>query len=875
MLMKTILMGLVFLTCLQAAPLVTRQNQVLELSFISTKKYDNPFKAIKLDMLLTGGRDDRLVIPMFWAGGDLWKARLSSPVTGTFTYRTVCSDRDNGLHHQKGEVLVLPYQGENPLYIHGALKIGSGRHIVHADGTPFLWLADSWWHGMTARFRWPEDFCALTRDRVEKGFSVVQFAAGFPCDILEFDSRGANEAGFPVSRNYEQLNPAYFDLVDRRIQHLVENGLVPNVLGTWGYYLPWFGIENMQLYWRYIIARYGAYPVTWTLAGETTLVYYLTGDDKREEIRRFQRDGWSEVARYIKATDPFKRVLTAHPGPASGRFEPISEPSLLDIILVQPGHNGWATLPRALEHLRTARQKYPGRPVMQGEVCFEGMHGGGSDAKLQRTLFWTNMLSGAAGHCYGADAIWQFNTGEELFGKSPGGYVWGNVPFQQAMHWKGSTYVGKGRAILGRFDWQKFGRHPEWIHPAADEENVMAAYAAGIPGKIRLFYFPRGVMPWGQEYSVLKLDSTAYYRAEYIDPLSGRKHPIQKIVSGVTTWQIPPAPILQDWLLVLEKQDKPPKSHPAPVNPNADPKAVKLLDYLYSISGKFTLAGQHNYPGTLSAYTDEVFEITGEFPVVWGQDFGFAASGKDGIGHRDAVILEAVKRHHQGFIITLMWHAVRPTDDEPNGWKASVQNHLSDAEWQELVTPGTPLYLRWLRQLDVVAKHLEVLRDNGIPVLWRPYHEMNGGWFWWGHKKGADGYIALWRNMYRYFTDHHKLDNLLWVWNANELRGDHVVSYRDYYPGPDVVDILAADFYTGNYSLENYSKLLQMADGKPIAIGECGKLPTPDILRRQPYWCWFMCWAGFFTKHNETEIAVDLYRAPVVRTRRRVQWKFD
>ena len=455
-----------------------------------------------------------------------------------------------------GVLEATPYSGENPLLRHGPIQMSeNGRYLSHADGTPFFWLADSWWHGMTTRFQWPEDFKMLTRDRSEKGFSVIQFAVGFPCDIVEFDNRGANEAGFPISRDYRKINPAYFDLVDLRIQHLVDSGLVPNVLGTWGYHLPWFGVENMKRYWRYIIARYGAYPVSWTVAGETTLTYYLLDDDQAKESLELQQKGWSEVARYIKETDPLDRILTAHPGPASGHFQPISNMSLLDMIMVQPGHSGWDCLPTALGHLQIAQGKFPDQPVMQGEVCFEGMHGGGSDAKLQRVLFWTNLLSGAVGHCYGADAIWQFNTEETLFGPSPGGHTWGNTPWEEACQWKGSFYVGLGRKILQRFDFHQFEPHPEWIHPSANEGDVQHAYAAGISDEMRIFYFPQGVMPWGQKHTVRGLDKDTAYEATYLDPLTGKEYPLNTPVFGKSEWVIPPAPILQDWLFVLQKRN--------------------------------------------------------------------------------------------------------------------------------------------------------------------------------------------------------------------------------------------------------------------------------------------------------------------------------
>jgi mannan endo-1,4-beta-mannosidase len=93
-------------------------------------------------------------------------------------------------------------------------------------------------------------------------------------------------------------------------------------------------------------------------------------------------------------------------------------------------------------------------------------------------------------------------------------------------------------------------------------------------------------------------------------------------------------------------------------------------------------------------------------------------------------MIEEVKRQYRhGAVVTLTWHEVRPTDDEPVTFKASVQGHLTDAEWKELLTPGSPLNLRWQAQVDVVVGYLKQLQDARVPVLFRPYHEMNGDSF--------------------------------------------------------------------------------------------------------------------------------------------------
>ncbi len=306
-----------------------------------------------------------------------------------------------------------------------------------------------------------------------------------------------------------------------------------------------------------------------------------------------------------------------------------------------------------------------------------------------------------------------------------------------------------------------------------------------------------------------------------------------------------------------------------PVNPQASPEARRLLETLYSLSGQRTLSGQHNYPGHGSAYSDRAFAITGRPPALWGQDFGFTAEGKDSIHSRYGNMEEAIRRHRQGSWITLMWHAVRPLDGEPNGWKESVQNKLTDAEWDELTTPGTALHRRWLTQLDEVARHLQKLCVAGVPVLWRPFHEGNGDWFWWGGRPGRKGTQALHRLMYEIFTRKYGLHNLLWVWNANMVRdgGQGTGPYRDYYPGHDVVDILATDIYGGNYQDRHYEELLAVAEGKPIALGEIGKVPDPSVLERQPRWVWFMLWCDFLEKENTHEEIQALYRAPRVLSR--------
>jgi mannan endo-1,4-beta-mannosidase len=278
-----------------------------------------------------------------------------------------------------------------------------------------------------------------------------------------------------------------------------------------------------------------------------------------------------------------------------------------------------------------------------------------------------------------------------------------------------------------------------------------------------------------------------------------------------------------------------------PVTPHPSEEAVQLLQFLYSISGQKTLVGQHAAPLVGTTQLGRVFKATSHYPAIFGQDFGFSAPGTwDGINYRQQLVDEAIRRHDEGFIIVLMWHAVRPIEDEPVEFKTSVQGKLTDQQWHDLVTPGTEVNERWKSQVDVVAWHLRQLRDAGVPVLWRPYHEMNGKWFWWGQRPGKDGYQKLYRMLFDRLVNFHHLNNLIWVYGANEVTAG-VDPYEPYFPGSDVVDVLATDVYRGTFR-PDYESLLALAHGKPIALAEVGRVPPIEILESEPRWAWFMTW---------------------------------
>ena len=323
-----------------------------------------------------------------------------------------------------------------------------------------------------------------------------------------------------------------------------------------------------------------------------------------------------------------------------------------------------------------------------------------------------------------------------------------------------------------------------------------------------------------------------------------------------------------------------PRPQPRPVNPHATEAARRLLDFLYQIQGKYTLAGQHNFIAVGSRYTDLTRELTGRTPIVWGSDFSFAYRGDapEKFQHcgplnltesgskaeitdltperaRQQLVPNAVDAYRKGHIVTLMWHACPPQMGDVCDGKAiwTLERRPSEQEWDRLTTEGTELNDAWKKQADRIAGYLKQLKDAGVPVLWRPYHEMNGVWFWWCDKKGENGFKKLWVMMFDYFVKHHKLDNLIWVWNTNAPRdrpNDEAFAYQEFWPGLQYVDVLAADVYREDWKQSHHDALMKLAEGKPIALGEVGSPPSSETLATQSHWAWYMPW-GKFALHDQ------------------------
>lgn len=305
-----------------------------------------------------------------------------------------------------------------------------------------------------------------------------------------------------------------------------------------------------------------------------------------------------------------------------------------------------------------------------------------------------------------------------------------------------------------------------------------------------------------------------------------------------------------------------------PVTPDALPETRALLEFFHEISGRYTLTGQHNYPNVKARNSEFAAKYIGHTPVVWGTDFGFAAAGDtDSCLARPDIVQEAIRQHRLGSIIAICWHAVPPTADEPVTFRplpgadparlASVQGQLLDAQFQDLLTPGTSLHQKWETQVDAIAVFLKQLEDARVPVLWRPYHEMNGAWFWWGGRTTEPfTTAALYRQIFDRLVKHHRLKNLVWVWSVDRIAGEPEREYALFYPGSEYLDMLALDVYGNDFAQSYYDKLVGLSQGKPLVLAEVGNPPSPVILKMQPRWAYTMTWAGMVRNTSKAQYEV-------------------
>lgn len=286
-------------------------------------------------------------------------------------------------------------------------------------------------------------------------------------------------------------------------------------------------------------------------------------------------------------------------------------------------------------------------------------------------------------------------------------------------------------------------------------------------------------------------------------------------------------------------------------NPNATDKTQAVYNWLCSIEGEYIISGQQE---KCSDTSNEEFtyikNMTEELPGLRGLDFIN--------GDYDGVVRRAQTWDRFNCLISICWHMGVPGDAD-GGYESSKGTYSGLAE--ALADPNSDGYKQIIADIDLAAEALKELQDSGIVVLWRPFHEFDGKWFWWG-KDGGEAFIQLWQLMYDRYTNYHGLNNLIWVLGYT---GNSTCGAASWYPGDEYVDIIAADSYSNTAAENGYKSMYNVLEerlgesGKPFALHECGKIPKINELQANDInWLWFLVWHSEYIDDEEVNNLANL-----------------
>ncbi len=302
-----------------------------------------------------------------------------------------------------------------------------------------------------------------------------------------------------------------------------------------------------------------------------------------------------------------------------------------------------------------------------------------------------------------------------------------------------------------------------------------------------------------------------------------------------------------------------------PVTPHPSAESQALLAYLAEVYGRKTLSGQQEgWRGT----NDIGFELnyleraTGKLPAILGLDLSsYTIVPTPPRTNAHEVVKHAIDWHNRNGIVALCWHWAAPIG------KPVFYTKDTDFDIRRAVMEGTPENAAVIRDIDRIAEDLKLLRDAGVPVLWRPLHEANGRWFWWG-AHGPEPFRKLWVLMFDRLTTYHHLNNLLWVFSPGAS-----IDLADWYPGDEYVDIVGQDHYPmdGNNgpAKDVFDELVAFSRGtKLVGLSENGPIPDPDrMVSEKADWLFFITWSGtILTQKNTEEQLRKVYRHPHVLT---------
>ncbi len=478
-------------------------------------------------------------VPGFWDGGNSWKIRFAPPCSGIWVYET--ESRDQGLNKRKGKLEVTDWNTDeknlNParrgFIVVNKAEPRPGRYFTYADGTPCLWIADTWWDWINRNIQF-ETFKNLVDTRSAQGFNIGQ---------LFFAGNGWGRESSLLDPSFQHPVLEQIRKVEKMIAYANSKGITMWIHAWWSRedIKTSIGEENIRRWWRYTIHRLHAYNVIWVLAGEYNMYNY----------GGFPLEFWNNLGQLVKSEDPYDRIVGVHPTPPmwdGGAEAPqwstafaIHEQPWLDYNQSQCGHARWCNeyIP---EIIKDAYNRQPAKPIVVTEAWYEFIEGNPTATDI-RFGAWSSIMSGAAGHTYGGGHIWRAHLPERPTGV-------GDWPIDTSfatntMKYPGAQSIGFLANYLRSIKWWQLSPAPELVL-----ENP-SSYCAADPGKEYLVYLRYG--------GSFKLDLRAFpgtqdFGYEWIDLVNNRKSAQitrqgGKIIELKCPEDYPGVTVFKDWIV--------------------------------------------------------------------------------------------------------------------------------------------------------------------------------------------------------------------------------------------------------------------------------------------------------------------------------------
>jgi hypothetical protein len=539
-----------------AADYKAQRWRVIEIALKSSITYTDPFQDVDVTATFTGPNKKTIIRPAFWDGGLTWKVRFAPSQTGLWTMKTSATDPSNGgLHHVTKTVQCAPYLGSLDIYKHGFLKVsGNGRYLTFADATPFFYLGDTHWilsherfdrsnaPGVASQFKYTVD------KRAKQGFTVFQSEAGWQARSAQIrinqEAIADEEADVDLKHGFTSADLAGFANLDRKFKYIADQGLVhANAEICWvgdPALFPIFTEAYMARLAKYWVARYGAYPVIWTIAQEIDKnlygAYDLTTINK-----------WFSAAQNIADNDAYHQPVMPHMENTDHTTAANSWWS------AKTYHGGWAVQWQGdLTDMSVAKGFWTASPTKPSVLYESAYDHFWTDSRGALGAAYKAFQYGMYGYGYGANGIWN-----DIYSKpgEPGDY---GTAYEMPIHyfwWRDGADLQTPNQLAY---FKQFYTSLKWwkLVPRFDDdawgtfaETSRSLLSSDGQDTYVVFFFGSGTSTG----SLNQLNNRSTYLAQWFNPRDGQYVSIGRVLQNGSQWIIPNRPTAEDWVLLVKR----------------------------------------------------------------------------------------------------------------------------------------------------------------------------------------------------------------------------------------------------------------------------------------------------------------------------------